>query len=185
MPTLRRRYTGVTLIELLIVISIIAVLATIATPTLGNFRQAGASRSARSALAVAINQARISAATHRKTVVVCPSADQSSCDRSTRWQDGWLVYFDDNRDNQHDDNETVIAASQAQARGLAMLSSSGRYRIRYQADGTSDGSNLTITVCDRRGPAEARSLVINNSGRLRSGTPTAAQAGAACAAIDT
>jgi type IV fimbrial biogenesis protein FimT len=182
---LRRHCTGVTLIELLIVVSIIAILATIATPTLGSLKQAGASRSARSALAVAINQARSSAVIHRKSVVLCPSADQSSCDHDTRWQHGWLVYFDDNRDNQHDSDETVIASSQAQLRDVAMLGSAGRYRIRYQADGTSDGSNLTITVCDRRGPTEARTLVINNSGRLRSGTPTAAQAGAACAAIGT
>ena len=72
----RVRATGVTLIELLIVISIVAVLSAMAMPALGNLKQAGASRSARSALSVAINQARISAAMRRQQVVVCPSADQ-------------------------------------------------------------------------------------------------------------
>jgi type IV fimbrial biogenesis protein FimT len=172
------------LIELLIVISIIAVLATVATPALGHLKQSASSRASRSALAVAVNQARISAALHRKQVVMCPSMDQSSCDHSIRWHHGWLVFLDDDHDNQRNDEETVVALEQAQDEGVAILSSAGRYRIRFQPDGTADGTNLTLTVCDRRGPADARTLVLNNTGRLRNGTPSAAQARAACAAID-
>ncbi|MGB0133847.1 GspH/FimT family pseudopilin [Dokdonella sp.] len=179
----RNRAAGVTLIELLIVISIIAVLATIATPALGNLKQAGASRSARSALSVAINQARISAAMRRQQVVVCPSGDQDACDRSTRWHHGWLVFFDGNRNGEHEPGEEIIALNQAQSSGIAILGSVGRHRIRYQPDGTSDGSNMTLTVCDGRGVSAARSLVLNNSGRLRTGVPSPSQASAACAAI--
>ena len=183
MRTSRSRSSGVTLIELLIVLAIIAVLTTIATPALGHLKQAASSRSSRSALAVAVNQARISAALHRKQVVLCPSSDQSSCDHSIRWHHGWLVFLDDDHNNQRDGEETIVALEQAQDDGVAILSSIGRYRIRFQPDGTADGTNLTLTVCDRRGTDEARTLVLNNTGRLRSGTPTAAQASAACAAI--
>jgi type IV fimbrial biogenesis protein FimT len=174
---------GVTLIEMLIVISIIAVLSAVALPALGNLKQAGASRSARSALSVAINQARISAAMRRQQVVVCPSADQNTCDHDLRWHRGWLVFLDGNRNGEHEGNEEIIALNQAQPSGIAILGSRGRHRIRYQPDGTSDGSNLTLTICDGRGTSTARSLVLNNSGRLRSGVPSADQAAAACAAI--
>jgi type IV fimbrial biogenesis protein FimT len=180
----RSRNCGVTLIELLIVIAIIAVLTTIATPALGHLKQSASSRASRSALAVAVNQARISAALQRKQVVMCPSADQSRCDASIRWQHGWMVFLDDDHDNQRSDDEIIVALEQAQDDGIAILSSVGRHRIRFQPDGTADGTNLTLTVCDRRGADEARSLVLNNTGRLRNGTPSAAQARAACAAID-
>ena len=52
------------------------------------------------------------------------------------------------------------------------MSTAGRTRVHYRPDGTSAGSNVTLTVCDRRGRDEATALVINNAGRVRSGKPT-------------
>lgn len=176
--------TGVTLIELMIVLSIIAVLTTMALPAFGNLLQSGASRSARSALSVSINQARIGAAMRSRQVVVCPSANQGDCAHDLRWQHGWISFIDNNMNSEHEATEEIIGVTQAQPAGVAILSTSGRHRIRYQADGSSDGSNLTLTVCDRRGVASASALVVSNSGRLRSGVPSPSQAAAACAAIE-
>ncbi len=178
-----KRVAGVTLIELLIVISIIAVLTTMAMPALGNLNQSVSSRSSRSALSVSINQARITAAMQGRQVVVCPSSNQNDCEHNLRWQQGWISFIDNNKNGEHDANEDIIGVTQAQPSGVAIVSTSGRHRIRYQADGTSDGSNLTLTICDRRGVNSARTLVVSNSGRLRSGAPTPAQAAAACAAV--
>ena len=180
-----KQVKGVTLIELMIVISIGAVLTTMALPSFNNLLQSAASRSARSALSVSISQARIGAAMRGTQIVVCPSSNQSDCISDSRWHHGWIAFIDSNRNSERDANEEIIAVTQAQASGVAILSTSGRQRIRYQADGSASGTNLTLTVCDRRGPSAARTLVINNSGRLRSGAPTASQAAAACAAIDT
>lgn len=185
MQTQKSRLAGITLIELMIVLSIAAVLTTMAAPSFSKLLQASISRSARSALTVSINQARIGAAMRGQQVIVCPSSNQSDCTQDTRWQRGWIAFIDSDHDNEHDADEEIIGVTQAQPSGVAILSTSGRQRIRYQADGSASGTNLTLTVCDRRGPSAARTLVVNNSGRLRSGTPTAAQASAACAAIDT
>ncbi len=179
-----RHAAGVTLIELMIVLSIITVLATMAMPALGSLKQSVASRSARSALSVSINHARIKAAMQGRQVVVCPSLNQIDCEHNLRWQHGWIIFIDGNQNGEHDTNEDIIGVTQSQPSGVAIVSTSGRHRIRYQADGTSDGSNLTLTVCDRRGVKSASTLVVSNSGRLRSGTPTPAQAAAACAAVD-
>ena len=119
-----------------------------------------------------------------RQIVVCPSANQIDCAHDLRWHQGWINFIDNNHKGEHEVDEEVIGVAQAQPAGVAILSTSGRHRIRYQADGTSDGSNLTLTVCDRRGTASATSLVVSNSGRLRSGVPSQAQAAAACSAID-
>lgn len=185
MQSTNRSVSGITLIELLVVIMILSILAGMALPAFGNLGQSIASRSARSELSVALAQARASAVMKGGDVVACPSLDQSTCLSGTRWHHGWIVFHDDNRNRNADADETLIAVAQAQSAGVAILGSAGRRTIRFLADGTSDGSNVTLTICDRRGVEHARSLVLNNAGRLRSGVPTATQAAAACAAIGT
>jgi type IV fimbrial biogenesis protein FimT len=54
-----------------------------------------------------------------------------------------------------------------------MRSTEGRKRIVFQAHGGNAGSNVTFTLCDGRGPAKAQTLVLNNQGRMRYGTPSA------------
>lgn len=179
----RTRNLGTTLVELMAILAILAIGTTLASPALSDLLQAGKSRSARSALAVAINQARSAAVMQGRHTVMCPSSDQIRCDRGVEWQQGWLVFRDDDQNGERDPNEPLIAVAQAQANGIAIVSSQGRQRIRYRPNGTTQLSNLTLTVCDHRGPTEARALVINNSGRLRTGEPSSAQAARACAVL--
>jgi type IV fimbrial biogenesis protein FimT len=49
----------------------------------------------------------------------------------------------------------------------------------FQPNGGNAGSNVTFTLCDGRGAAQARSLVMANDGRLRA-TPAGAAAARAC-----
>jgi len=183
MHTPLRGIQGITLIELLVVIIILSILAGMALPAFANIGQSIASRAARSELSVALAQARASAVMTRGEVVACPSLDQATCLAGTRWHHGWILFQDTNRNRSADPGERLIGVAQAQRKGVAILASAGRRTIRFQADGTSDGSNVTLTFCDRRGAAHARALVMNNAGRVRSGVPSASQAEAACAAI--
>ena len=171
---------GFTLIEMLICVAILAVLAGIAAPAFGKLIGKTRAQTARSQLAVAFNEARIAAVSHGKHAVVCPSQDQRTCSDTTQWQLGWIVFTDANHNREVDDGETPLSVGQALAGGVAITGSSGRLRIDYQPDGSASGTNATLTVCDRAsGAAEARTLVINQGGRVRYGSATATNA-AAC-----
>ena len=178
----RRRVRGITLIELLMSLAVLAIVLSMAVPAFGGIIQSGKSQSASSALTASLNAARMSAVNETAPATICPSRDQQHCVRTTQWQDGWIVFLDANLDGIRDDGEPLVHASQAQPEGTAILSTSGRTRVTYRPDGSSPGTNITITLCDRRGAEHATALVINNGGRVRHGEPSAAAA-ADCAAI--
>ena len=117
-------------------------------------------------------------------IVVCPSSDQQYCGHTTEWQHGWLIFADANHDGSRSDDEALVSVSDAQPEGVAILTTAGRTHVDYRPDGSSPGSNVTFTVCDRRGHDLATSLVINNAGRVRPGKPTPAAASACQHVLD-
>ncbi|MFI4969725.1 MAG: Tfp pilus assembly protein FimT/FimU [Lysobacterales bacterium] len=174
------RNRGFTLIELLMGVAILAVLAALAAPAYGNLIGRTRSQTARSELDVALNQARITAVGRGAHAIACPSEDGRSCSRTTQWHHGWLVFADLDHDGAHAADEPVLSVAPAQPAGVAILSTSGRIHVDYQPDGSAAGTNLTLTICDRAtGASGATTLVINQAGRIRRGTPSA-EAAAAC-----
>lgn len=91
----RRVNSGFTLFELLIVILMIAVLAVIAVPRYLNYlatvRLAGHAQFTLETLRLA----RIEAVTRDIPVSICPSTNGIDC-TGTPWEEGWLVFSDEN-----------------------------------------------------------------------------------------
>ncbi|RYD15040.1 MAG: prepilin-type N-terminal cleavage/methylation domain-containing protein [Lysobacteraceae bacterium] len=170
---------GFTLVELLMVLAIVAVLSTLAAPAFGSFIGRTQARTARNVLETSLNQARIAAVNHGGHVVVCPSLDAEHCARTTTWHQGWILYVDLDHDRVRADHEPLLAVGQVHASGVAIVSSSGRVVLDYRPDGSAAGTNLTLTICDRRsGASGASTVVVSPSGRVRRGvaTPAAARA---------
>jgi type IV fimbrial biogenesis protein FimT len=182
MQTMTRNARGFTLIELLMTLAVFAILTACAMPAFGSLVSSTGARASRSNLITALNTARILAASKTAHVVVCPSADGRYCGHTTEWQHGWLIFVDTDHDDMRDDGEDLLAVGGKQPEGVAILSTAGRTHVDYRPDGSATGSNVTFTVCDRRGAGDASALVINNAGRVRSGEPTAAAA-AACETV--
>lgn len=173
---------GITLVELLFAVAIIAILGTVSLPALGGLMRSEQSRSAHNALVTALNLARSTAAARGSDVAVCPSADGANCDASVWWQHGWIAFVDGNGDGKRAGDETIVQVGPSLA-GIAIASSAGRRHVSYRGDGSSPGSNLTFTLCDSRGPSSASTIVVSNSGRIRTGKASAAQAAAACQGV--
>ena len=174
---------GITLIELIMTLAMVSVLVAIGTPGFGELMIASETRAAKSMLLLALNQARSSAVSRETHAVLCPSTNQMSCDDSVDWHDGWIVFLGSNRNDRRDPEEELLQVSQKLSAGVGLTSTLGRRHVTYRSDGSSAGSNLTFTFCDRRGPNQASSIIVNNAGRARQRRPTSAQAVSACEAL--
>lgn len=156
-------HCGLSAIELVAVLAALAVLCTLALPPLARQLDHWHADMVRMRLVSVFNSARATALTHRRPVTVCPSQDGIEC--SDNWARGWLI----------ETEPAPFPAESAlrrhfqpgtQASGVRVGISSGRRRLRFQTDGRSAGSTLTVQIC--AGSRLHGTVVVNNIGRTRS-----------------
>ena len=120
-----------------------------------------------------LQYARHAAVVHRRPVIACPSTDQLRCNGSNRWDQGWIIFIDENnrgRPASPADILRVVAPEPA-----LLMHSAGRTRVRFLPSGGAFGSNLSIRICDQRGRTPARAVIVSNPGRARVSTEVPAQ----------
>ncbi|GAA4783078.1 hypothetical protein GCM10023307_04610 [Lysobacter hankyongensis] len=176
----RHSLRGFTLLDLLIAMTIACILFGIAIPAYQNTVARIQAGSTRSDLTTTLFDALRHATVLGQEIVVCPaSADQ--CVGGRDWSEGWIAFIDRDGDRMRGPGEQLIRRKSALPERIRLLGSAGRPRIVFQPNGGNAGSNITFTLCDRRGPRDAQALILSNGGRLRSDQPTPAAA-ATCAA---
>ena len=89
---------GMTLIEVLIILSAIAIVVMISVPGSTMVLEHYRLKSASGDLLSSLNIAREEAIKRSSTVRVCPSANGRFCRSDGNWDQGWLVYTDGNAD---------------------------------------------------------------------------------------
>jgi type IV fimbrial biogenesis protein FimT len=149
---------GHTVVELLATLAIVAILAAAALPSFARWlldlrRDAAVTLSLH-----AVHVARQLAAVRSETITLCGRRDDQRCTGSMNWSGGLLV----------------AAPNGRLQRDLPLASASGlhsnRAEIQFEA-GTGHATPATLSVCDRRGPASARTVVVSRSGRPRATAP--------------
>lgn len=122
------RSKGVTLVELLVVITMVAILASMALPSYRNMMVAGRVSNLASSLHSTILFARAEALKRGTVLLLCKSSNAevavASCDLSPSaggvgWGCGWILFVDTNQNNQRDPAEILI---RVQGRQLSSVS---------------------------------------------------------------
>lgn len=178
-PTARRRTGGFSLLDLVVAVTILGILMGMVIPALKNAVARTHAASARTAITTTLFDALRHATVLGREIVVCP-ASATQCVGGIDWSPGWIAFIDNDGNRLRSPDEPVIRRQEALPTGVRLHGTVGRQRIVYQPNGGNGGSNITFTLCDRRGAKHAQALILSNGGRLRSARAAPAAA-ATCA----
>ncbi|MCW8942695.1 MAG: GspH/FimT family pseudopilin [Gammaproteobacteria bacterium] len=93
-----KKYSGFTLVELMITLFIVGILVAVGVPSMRTFMQNNQLIATTNELVSAIHVARSEALKLNKRVTICVSDNGKSCISSEKWALGWIVFVDANDD---------------------------------------------------------------------------------------
>lgn len=164
---------GVTLIELMVVMSILIIALAISVPSLRSFVVNNQRAAAVNEMATAFNLARSEALKRAQTVSVCRVSDANAnapaCLTGPTWNTGWIVFVDGNNNASIDAGDEIIRRYTGLPTLVSLNSDNNSGQVRFGQLGTAQGSAATFAYCDERGAAQGRSIEISNQGRVQTG----------------
>ncbi len=168
------KQSGVTLLELIVVLAISGILLVIGIPSFAAYSSNSRLTSATNALVSSLFLARSEAIKRNSRAVLCKSANGLACATSGGWDQGWVVFHDANNNAELDAGEAMILTRQAFPAGFRLTGNGwvSNY-ISYNPSGattTISGALQmgTLTLCNESGvPGMARQVVISRTGRPR------------------
>jgi prepilin-type N-terminal cleavage/methylation domain-containing protein len=145
---MKRKSPGVTLVELCCAMAILAIVAAMAAPSFRSSLRAAAVRTATYELFTAVQQVRANAIVESTPDMLCPSDAAGNCLPATASAAFWSA----SRDVHALPDDIVLRTT--------------RSPLRFWPDALS-ASTGTLTICDVRGVASPRSIVVSQTGRAR------------------
>ncbi|MGI4848829.1 MAG: GspH/FimT family pseudopilin [Janthinobacterium lividum] len=89
---------GFTLVEMMVVIVIVAILSAVSMPSFRALAQTYPAQALASSFRAALEYARAEAIKQGIPVTLCVSSNGATCNGSTAWQNGWIIFADANAD---------------------------------------------------------------------------------------
>ncbi len=151
-----KKYSGFTLIELMITVGIAGIVMAFAIPNMAEFVKNERLTSASNNLLADIMLARSKAVERNQPVIVCASTDLVTCGGS--FENGWIVTIDG----------AIIKKEQATTGDITF---SGLAIINFDSRGfrPSGAANATISICDDRSNNYAKTISLSATGRASRG----------------
>ncbi len=158
-------HRGLTLLEALSALAVAAVLVSVGVPALSGAVANARRTTAVNDLIAAVHFARANAIRRSEQLVICPDSRMTPCDPSARWDGGWLVFVNTDRDRppRLDDDEPVLLR---RGRVAGLQVDANRSFFAFHRIGLRS-TNGTLTFCDSRGAAAARAVIVSYTGRPR------------------
>lgn len=189
-----KKYSGFSLIELMIALAVLSIIISVGLPRMSVFFKGNRMVVNANDLIAGLNIARSEAIKRNSRVSICKSANAGeatpSCETAGGWDQGWFVFVEGK------DEGNVFGAFTATDGAILRINTGAEgANVTINADSTSIADYVTFTsrgapkqrngasqsgvlrVCDERGLSNARGVILNASGRVRT-TKVSAKIGA-------
>jgi len=168
---------GFTLIELLVTLVVAVVLLTIGVPSFNEFLKKNRLATTTNQFVTTLNLARSEAITRGIRITVCKSSDGATCVTTGSWDQGWIVFTDENNTTPPAFSpaapvpETLLNVTSALNADMVLTGNANVANyISYIGSGQSQlttGSFQagTVSLCDDRTGNFGSNIVLNRTGR--------------------
>jgi len=162
---------GFTFLELIVAVALGVLLVWLALPAYHRVIAELELRDRVEAITHAMAFARAEALKRGHRVNLCPSGDGTSCAEDGRWEQGWILFSDDDGNGDRGEDEQVI---RSEPRSLRAITLRGNRPLKDYVSYTSHGQTRmangalqmgTFTVC--RSGRNATEVILANGGRVR------------------
>jgi type IV fimbrial biogenesis protein FimT len=168
----RLRQSGITLVELIIVMVLVGILVAIGVPSFQSVTTSSRMSAESNDLLGDMQYARAEAAREGQAITVCISSNGTTCDTaSTTWQEGWIVFSDLKSDQQVDTGDAVLRIQKALSGTDTFTSPTPDYAVTFTREGFAQLGGATppliITLQNTSaGSYYTRCLVIAQAGMM-------------------
>src|ERR1700735_4689546 len=144
----RRRIAGITLLEVLTVITIVSILMAIGVPSYQYVTSYNRISGEVNSPLVDLQYARAEAIKEGQTVSVCASTNLTTCSGTTTWQNGWIVFSDVNGSGAVDSaNDQILRVQRAFPLGDTFNANNGMKFVTFNREGFAlNLTNPPVTV---------------------------------------
>lgn len=160
-----KKYSGLTLVELMITLVVIAIALTVAVPGFTNFIRGNRVTSQANEFLVSLTFARSEAIKRGRPVAVCASSDQATCSGSNDWDAGWIAFTDDDGTAGDLDGTDELLRVHDALSASSLTADGGGTFVRFNGDGLAEADDdftLTPNGCEGN---QQRSIDMSATGR--------------------
>ncbi len=167
-----RNNNGYTLLELLVTVAVATTLATVGLPRMNTFILNNLRAAEVNEFIATMAYARSEALKRGYRVSLCRTADNAAplptCGTGNGWEDGWIVFRDENRNNQPDSGADILLVHEALHANTTLRGDTNvATRISYAPSGRTAATFGNLVRCDERGHLQSRVITFPLSGRVR------------------
>ena len=160
---------GVTLLELMIVLSIVSISLSVVAPNVSELLSKHRIIAELNDLSAAIRFSRFEAIDRQDNTLMCPSADYRDCNAND-WNLPKIIFVDENHNNRRDNDEALLHVVAKPHKGTWVKGP--KRAIRFYGDGVI-GSPATLLICPLKPNDKLnRALIVSLQGRVRASKDT-------------
>jgi type IV fimbrial biogenesis protein FimT len=157
---------GFTLLELMVTLAVMSVLFGIGIPSFSVMLKTNAVNTERDNLFNSLVYARTEAIKRGETITICKSINLATCDTSTSWTTGWII-FEDTNGNGVLLNETIMRVEEPLKREILLSFDNGNF-VTFDGLGKASDTNGTFSFTHSSGDTNYnRTITLSTTGRSR------------------